>query len=147
MPYYNDKTFDVDCIAQNGIMRLCITRLRTYQNPLSPTNEGCKIMRNKKVILLGKKDILFHIENSIELDLKKGIRLSLFPLNNVNGVKSILYKFKVFNIIRLMKNSTLGMLIVIAGVLTIFVKHEYAWIVSAILIGGGTGLFFWKDKE
>jgi len=37
-------------------------------------------MRNKKVILLGKKDILFHIENSIELDLKKGIRLSLFPL-------------------------------------------------------------------
>ena len=50
MPYYNDKTFDVDCIAQNGIMRLCITRLRTYQNPLSPTNEGCKIMRNKKVI-------------------------------------------------------------------------------------------------
>ena len=26
-------------------------------------------MRNKKVILLGKKDILFHIENSIELDL------------------------------------------------------------------------------
>jgi len=31
--------------------------------------------------------------------------------------------------------------------LTIFVKHEYAWIVSAILIGGGTGLFFWKDKE
>ena len=66
---------------------------------------------------------------------------------HVNGIKSVLYKFKVFNIIRLMKNSTLGMLIVIAGVLTIFVKHEYAWIVSAILIGGGTGLFFWKDKE
>ena len=37
-------------------------------------------MRNKKVILLGKKDILFHIENSIELNLKKGIRLSLFPI-------------------------------------------------------------------
>ncbi len=50
MPYYKDKTFDVDCIAQNGIMHLCITRLRTYQNPLSPTNEGCKIMRNKKII-------------------------------------------------------------------------------------------------
>ena len=35
---------------------------------------------------------------------------------------------------------------VLAGVLTIFVKHESAWIISAILIGGGTGIFFWKDK-
>ena len=34
-----------------------------------------------------------------------------------------------------MKNRTLGMLIVIAGVLAIFIKpEEYAWIVSAILI-------------
>ena len=31
-------------------------------------------------------------------------------------------------------------------VITIFVKHETAWIISAILIGGGTGIFFWKDK-
>ena len=23
--------------------------MRTYQNPLSPTNEGCKIMNNKKI--------------------------------------------------------------------------------------------------
>ena len=55
-------------------------------------------MRNKKVILLGKKDILFHIENSIELDLKKGIRLSLFPLNNVNGVKSKGLKYDIINV-------------------------------------------------
>lgn len=47
----------------------------------------------------------------------------------------------------LMKNSTLGILIVLAGVLTIFVQHNYAWVVSAILIGGGSGLFFWKDKK
>ena len=48
-----------------------------------------------------------------------------------------------------MKNRTLGMLIVIAGVLAIFIKpEEYAWIVSAILIGGGTGIsLFWKDKK
>ena len=45
-----------------------------------------------------------------------------------------------------MKNRHLGILLVLAGVLTIFVKHESAWIVSAILIGGGTGIFFWKDK-
>jgi multisubunit Na+/H+ antiporter MnhG subunit len=45
-----------------------------------------------------------------------------------------------------MKNTTLGILLVLAGVLTIFVKHESAWIVSALLIGGGSGLVFWKDK-
>ncbi len=46
-----------------------------------------------------------------------------------------------------MKNSTLGILIVLAGVLTIFVEHENSWLISAILIGGGSGLFFWKDKK
>ena len=45
-----------------------------------------------------------------------------------------------------MKNSHLGILLVLAGVITVFVKHESAWIVSALLIGGGTGIFFWKDK-
>tara|TARA_B100001121_G_scaffold282569_1_gene276024 strand:+ start:374 stop:511 length:138 start_codon:yes stop_codon:yes gene_type:complete len=45
-----------------------------------------------------------------------------------------------------MKNSTLGIIIVIAGVLVIFTQHESAWIISAVLIGGGSGLFFWKDK-
>jgi biotin carboxylase len=49
MPYYNDKTFDVDCLAKNGLMKLCVPRMRTYQNALSPTNEGCKIMNNKKI--------------------------------------------------------------------------------------------------
>jgi len=49
MPYYDDKTFDVDCLAKNGSMQLCVPRLRTYNNPLSPTNEGCKIMNNKKI--------------------------------------------------------------------------------------------------
>ena len=44
-----------------------------------------------------------------------------------------------------MKNRHLGILLVLAGVITIFVKHESAWIISAILIGGGTGIFFWKE--
>ena len=44
------------------------------------------------------------------------------------------------------ENRHLGILLVLAGVITIFVKHESAWIISAILIGGGTGIFFWKDK-
>ena len=45
-----------------------------------------------------------------------------------------------------MKNRHIGALLILAGVITIFVKHESAWIISAILIGGGTGVFFWKDK-
>ena len=49
MPYYEDRTFDVDCLAKNGSMQLCIPRLRTYQNSLSPTNEGCIIMNNRKI--------------------------------------------------------------------------------------------------
>ena len=44
-----------------------------------------------------------------------------------------------------MKNKNFGLLLVFAGVITIFVEHQSAWIFSAILIGGGTGLFFWKD--
>tara|TARA_B100000886_G_C20305804_1_gene441676 strand:- start:388 stop:534 length:147 start_codon:yes stop_codon:yes gene_type:complete len=46
-----------------------------------------------------------------------------------------------------MSNSAFGLLIVLAGVITIFVDHQSAWIVSAILIGAGTGLFFWRDEK
>tara|TARA_Y100000816_G_C25724453_1_gene381822 strand:+ start:25 stop:183 length:159 start_codon:yes stop_codon:yes gene_type:complete len=46
-----------------------------------------------------------------------------------------------------MKNSTIGILLVIAGVLSIFVKHDNSWIISALLIGGGSGIFFWKDHK
>ena len=49
MPYYDDKTFDVDCLAENGSMKICVPRMRTYQNALSPTNQGCKILNNKKI--------------------------------------------------------------------------------------------------
>ena len=55
MPYYNNKTFDVDCLAKNGEMKLCIPRLRTYENPLSPTNQGCKITNDKLIINYCKK--------------------------------------------------------------------------------------------
>ena len=50
------------------------------------------------------------------------------------------------NIGFMMKNRHLGILLVLAGVITIFVKHESARIISAILIGGGSGIYFWKDK-
>lgn len=70
MPYYNYKTFDVDCIAQKGNMRVCVPRLRTYQNPLSPTNEGCKIVNNKKIIHYCKKIIkVLNIDGVCDFDI------------------------------------------------------------------------------
>ena len=45
------------------------------------------------------------------------------------------------------KNSTIAILIVLAGVGIIFIDHDYSWIISAVFIGVGTGLFFWKDKN
>ena len=47
MPYHDGKTFDVDCVASKGNLVLAIPRLRVYENPLSPTNQGCIISPNK----------------------------------------------------------------------------------------------------
>ena len=46
-----------------------------------------------------------------------------------------------------MNNKTLGIIIVIFGSLVLFSKQEYAWIISAVSIGIGTGIFFWKDEK
>jgi len=46
-----------------------------------------------------------------------------------------------------MNNKTLGIIIIVFGGLALYSKQEYAWIVSAISIGIGSGIFFWKDKE
>ena len=46
-----------------------------------------------------------------------------------------------------MNNKTLGIIIIVFGGLVLYSKQEYAWIISAISIGIGSGIFFWKDKE
>ena len=46
-----------------------------------------------------------------------------------------------------MNNKLLGLIIVVFGGLVLYSQQEYAWIVSAISIGIGSGIFFWKDKE
>ena len=46
----------------------------------------------------------------------------------------------------LMKNKYIGILLVVLGTFTIFVQSPYSWVVSAILIGGGSGVFWWPDK-
>ena len=46
-----------------------------------------------------------------------------------------------------MDNKTLGVIIVVFGGLVLFSEQDYAWIVSAISIGIGSGVFFWKDNN
>ena len=47
-----------------------------------------------------------------------------------------------------MTNKTLGIIAIVFGGLILYSEQqEYAWIISAISIGVGSGIFFWKDKE
>ena len=46
-----------------------------------------------------------------------------------------------------MNNKTLGIILIVFGGLVLYSEQEYAWIVSAIAIGIGSGTFFWKEKE
>jgi|TARA_B110000438_G_scaffold121914_1_gene119062 hypothetical protein len=47
-----------------------------------------------------------------------------------------------------MNNKTLGVAIIVFGGLILYSQQEYAWVVSAISIGIGSGIFFfWKDKK
>ena len=46
-----------------------------------------------------------------------------------------------------MNNKTLGIIAIVFGSLVLYSEQEYAWIISAIFIGIGTGIWFWKDKK
>ena len=46
-----------------------------------------------------------------------------------------------------MNNKTLGIILIVFGGLVLYSEQEYAWIGSAIAIGIGSGIFFWKEKE
>jgi uncharacterized membrane protein YjjB (DUF3815 family) len=44
-----------------------------------------------------------------------------------------------------MSKKIIGLVIAIFGLLLFFSSTENAWIISAILLGFGSGIFFWKD--
>jgi hypothetical protein len=44
-----------------------------------------------------------------------------------------------------MSKKTIGISIAFFGVLVFFSSETNAWIVSAIFLGFGSGIFFWKD--
>ena len=45
-----------------------------------------------------------------------------------------------------MNNKTVGIIAIVFGSLVLYSQEKYSWIVSAIFIGIGTGIWFWKDK-
>ena len=42
-----------------------------------------------------------------------------------------------------MNNKTLGIVIIVFGGLVLYSEQEYAWVVSAIAIGIGSGIYFY----
>ena len=46
-----------------------------------------------------------------------------------------------------MSNKNLALILVLFGGLILLSDQSGAWIVSAIAIGIGSGIFFWKDKN
>ena len=44
-----------------------------------------------------------------------------------------------------MSKKTIGMSIALFGVFIFFSSEANAWVVSAIFLGFGSGIFFWKD--
>jgi len=46
-----------------------------------------------------------------------------------------------------MNNKTLGIIIILFGGLVLYSNQDGSWIVSAIAVGLGSGLFFFPSKE
>ena len=57
------------------------------------------------------------------------------------------YQTLIYVLILSMNNKTLGIIIIVFGGLVLYSEQEYSWIVSAVAIGIGSGIFFWKDKK
>ena len=57
------------------------------------------------------------------------------------------YQTLIYVLILSMNNKTLGIIIIVFGGLVLYSDQEYSMLVSAIAIGIGSGIFFWKDKK
>ncbi len=44
-----------------------------------------------------------------------------------------------------MGKKTIGILIAVLGALVLFSSQENAWVISAVLLGFGSGVFFWRE--
>ena len=65
------------------------------------TLASCSLLvkrRDKNIILLGKTDLIIHLNKSLSLELDVGTRLSLFPLQTVLGLSSVGLKHNISGI-------------------------------------------------
>ncbi len=65
------------------------------------TLASCSLLvkrRDKNIILLGKTDLIIHVNDTLSLDLEVGTRLSLFPLQTVLGLSSVGLKYNISGI-------------------------------------------------
>lgn len=70
MEYYPGNIYDVDCVARDGKAINVVPRLRQYDNPLSPYSEGCKLTKNKGVILYVERIIsLLECHGACDFDI------------------------------------------------------------------------------
>jgi|TARA_B110000858_G_scaffold189094_1_gene235430 carbamoyl-phosphate synthase large subunit len=70
MPFHRGDVYDIDCFAINGAPKAVISRLRIYENPLSPTNQGCLLKKNNKIENYIKKIIrAFKIHGPCDFDV------------------------------------------------------------------------------
>ena len=46
-----------------------------------------------------------------------------------------------------MNNKTIGIAVIIFGGLVLYSSQEYAWVISAIAVGVGSGLFFRQGNQ
>ena len=70
MPYYGGDTYDVDCLAFNGNPQVIISRLRQYENAISPYNQGCILKNNLKIKNYIKRIInVFKIHGPCDFDV------------------------------------------------------------------------------
>jgi|TARA_B100000780_G_C20721810_1_gene286905 hypothetical protein len=44
-----------------------------------------------------------------------------------------------------MGNKIKGSIVIVLALLFFFSTHEYAWIISSIFLGVGSGIFLWKE--
>ncbi len=51
------------------------------------------------------------------------------------------------SIVLKMTNKTLGIIIIVFGIIALFSEQEFSWVVSAISLGVGAVIFFWKDTD
>ena len=96
-----------------------------------------------KVLVIGAggvSSVAIHKMAQLSNDFKE-ITLASRTIDNCKKIGEYGYE-----LIKNMDNKTISIITILLGLIILFSKHEYAWIISAVFLGIGSGIFFWKQK-